>query len=205
MKTVTGTAAGVPFTALPPPGATDGSAPLIVTWHMLDAPRTDAAFAAALPMLGVPAWRVHLGLPMCGARMIDGRLDAHVELAEQDALRAYFAPVLHQAADEFPAALASLRDQLPLDDEPIGIVGGSLGYGPPSGSSRVSSGSRTRGPRSRAVPPRNWTSSAAPATSRRNRRCSWSAANGIIPSRGRTGPTWSVPYGSGTRTRTRSS
>ncbi len=31
------------------------------------------------------------------------------------------------AADEFPAALASLRDQLPVDDEPIGVLGGSLG------------------------------------------------------------------------------
>src|SRR4051794_16105062 len=54
METITGTAAGVPFTALPPAGAVDGPAPLIVTWHMLDAPRTDAAFAAALPMTGVP-------------------------------------------------------------------------------------------------------------------------------------------------------
>ena len=55
METITGTAAGVPFTALPPTTTIDGPAPLIVTWHMLDAPRTDAAFAAALPMIGVPA------------------------------------------------------------------------------------------------------------------------------------------------------
>jgi len=60
METISGTAAGVPFTALPPAQATDGPSPLIVTWHMLDAPRTDSAFAAALPMTGVPAWRVHL-------------------------------------------------------------------------------------------------------------------------------------------------
>ena len=31
METITGTAAGVPFTALPPTGVTDGPAPLIVT------------------------------------------------------------------------------------------------------------------------------------------------------------------------------
>jgi hypothetical protein len=49
METITGTAAGVPFTALPPTGTTEGLTPLIVTWHMLDAPRTDSAFAAALP------------------------------------------------------------------------------------------------------------------------------------------------------------
>ncbi|GAA1205620.1 prolyl oligopeptidase family serine peptidase [Pseudonocardia alaniniphila] len=127
METITGTAAGVPFTALPPTGATDGPAPLIVTWHMLDAPRTDAAFAAALPMSGVPAWRVHLGMPMCGARMVDGRVDAILELARKDALMAFLAPFVHQAADEFPAALVALRDQLPVDDEPIGILGGSLG------------------------------------------------------------------------------
>lgn len=127
MEPITGTAAGVPFTALPPSGPTDSAAALIVTWHMLDAPRTDAAFAAALPMNGVPAWRVHLGMPLCGARMVDGRLDAHVERARQDAVNAYFAPVIHQAVDEFPAALAGLRDQLPVDDGPIGVLGASLG------------------------------------------------------------------------------
>ena len=127
METITGTAAGVPFTALPPAGAPDGPAPLIVTWHMLDAPRTDAAFAAALPMLGVPAWRVHLGMPMCGARMVDGRPDHALELMRTDALMAFLAPIVHQAVAEFPAALAAVRDQLPVDDGPIGVLGASLG------------------------------------------------------------------------------
>jgi pimeloyl-ACP methyl ester carboxylesterase len=127
METITGTAAGVPFTALSPAGAIDGPAPLIVTWHMLDAPRTDAAFAAALPMTGVPAWRVHLGMPMCGARMVDGRVDAAIELAREDALMAFLAPFTHQAADEFPAALTALRDQLPVDEEPVSVLGASLG------------------------------------------------------------------------------
>ncbi|MDN5915473.1 MAG: prolyl oligopeptidase family serine peptidase [Pseudonocardia sp.] len=127
MDAITGTAAGVPFTALPPAGSSDGPAPLIVTWHMLDAPRTDAAFAAALPMTGVPAWRVHLGMPLCGERMVDGRLDKHIELARQDILQAYLAPVIHQAVDEFPAALAELRRQLPVDEQPISILGASLG------------------------------------------------------------------------------
>jgi pimeloyl-ACP methyl ester carboxylesterase len=127
METITGTAAGVPFTALPPAEAVDGPAPLLVTWHMLSAPRTDAAFAAALPMAGVPAWRVHLGLPMCGARMVEGRLDAVVELAREDVLLAVLAPFVRQAAEEFPAALAALRDRLPVDDGPIGVLGASLG------------------------------------------------------------------------------
>ncbi|OZM71105.1 alpha/beta hydrolase [Amycolatopsis antarctica] len=127
MQTITGTAAGVPFTALPPEGSADGSAPLIVTWHMLDAPRTDAAFAAALPLTGVPAWRVHLGMPMCGDRMVDGRVDAVVDLVREDALAAFLVPFTRQAAEEFPAALAALRDRLPVDEEPIGVLGASLG------------------------------------------------------------------------------
>lgn len=127
MDTITGTAAGVPFTALPPTGSGHGPAPLIVTWHMLDAPRTDAAFAAAVPMAGLAAWRVHLGMPMCGARMVDGRLDAAIELAREDALLAFLAPFVHQAADEFPAALAAVRDQLPVEDGPVGVLGASLG------------------------------------------------------------------------------
>ncbi len=122
---ITGTAAGVPFTALPP--ACDGPAPLIVTWHMLDAPRSDAAFAAALPMNGLPAWRVHLGMPMCGARMVDGSMDAGLELLRKDVLMSALYPFVRQAREEFPAALASIRTQLPVDDGPIGVLGGSLG------------------------------------------------------------------------------
>ncbi len=40
---------------------------------------------------------------------------------------AYFAPLVQQAADEFPAALAELRDQLPVDGESVSVVGASLG------------------------------------------------------------------------------
>ncbi|MGW5738339.1 MULTISPECIES: alpha/beta hydrolase [Streptomyces] len=122
---ITGTAAGVPFTALPP---ADGRATrLIVSWHMLDAPRSNAAFAAALPMNAVPAWRVHLGLPMCGARMVDGSMDAGLELIREDVLMSYLEPFVRQATEEFPAALASIRSQLPVGEGPIGVLGGSLG------------------------------------------------------------------------------
>jgi dienelactone hydrolase len=122
---ITGTAAGVPFTALPPAGG--GAAPLVVTWHMLDAPRSDAAFAAALPMTDLPAWRVHLGMPMCGARMVDGSMDAGLELMRTDVLMSFLHPFVRQATEEFPAALASIRAQLPVDGGPIGVLGGSLG------------------------------------------------------------------------------
>ncbi|MFE0131127.1 alpha/beta hydrolase family protein [Streptomyces sp. NPDC059037] len=125
LSPITGTAAGVPFTALQP--AAGGTAPLIVTWHMLDAPRSDAAFAAALPMSDVPAWRVHLGMPMCGARMVDGSMDAGLALMREDVLMSYLHPFVRQAAEEFPAALTSIRAQLPVADGPIGVLGGSLG------------------------------------------------------------------------------
>ena len=94
---------------------------------MLDAPRSDAAFAAALPMHDLPAWRVHLGMPMCGARMVDGSMDAAAALMHKDPLMSYLHPFVHQASEEFPAALASIRTQLPVDDGPIGVLGGSLG------------------------------------------------------------------------------
>jgi hypothetical protein len=51
---ITGIAAGVPFVALEPENVT-GPAPLIVTWHLMDAPASEAAMAAAIPMAGVPA------------------------------------------------------------------------------------------------------------------------------------------------------
>ncbi|ALG11293.1 alpha/beta hydrolase family protein [Kibdelosporangium phytohabitans] len=123
-EAITGTAAGVPYTALRPAVETDA---LIVTWHMIDAPRTDAAFAAALPLNDVPAWRVHLGLPLCGARMVNGSMDAVFERAQRDAVLEYFAGLAGQAAEEFPAALAEVRQQLSIGDGPLFALGGSLG------------------------------------------------------------------------------
>ncbi|WP_410655014.1 alpha/beta hydrolase family protein [Amycolatopsis sp. lyj-112] len=124
---VTGTAAGVPFTALPPSAEVSGPAPVVVAWHMIDSPRTDAAFAAALPLAGVPAWRVYLGMPLCGARMIDGSMDALVERARRDAMLAYVDPIVRQAALEFPAALAELRERCGFDTSRMAVAGGSLG------------------------------------------------------------------------------
>lgn len=122
---ITGTAAGVPYTALPP--GTDAPAPLVICWHMVDAPRSDAALAAALPLSEVPAWRVYLGLPWCGARMPGGTMDELIGRAQRDPVLAYFHPLVQQAAAEFPAALAAVREQLPVTDDPVSLVGGSAG------------------------------------------------------------------------------
>jgi hypothetical protein len=84
---LTGVAAGVPFTALPPEGWHDSQepAPLIIAWHLNDPPRSAAAMAAALPLAAVAAWRVYLDLPMHGRRQLPGGLAEFMQLGYQDA------------------------------------------------------------------------------------------------------------------------
>lgn len=122
---ISGVAAGVPFTALPP--STDGPAPLVVAWHLLDAPCTDAAFAAAVPMRDLPAWRVFMGLPMCGTRSAPNGQEAIVTLAREDIVLRYIDNLVRQAAGEFLAALSEIRDRFGIAEGPIGVVGGSMG------------------------------------------------------------------------------
>jgi hypothetical protein len=125
--TTTDTVTGVPFVALPPPDGTEDDAPLVVVWHMADAPRSEQAMAAALPLHGLPAWRVYLGLPMCGTRLPGGELEAFLQLGYEDAVLNLFDPMTAQAVEEFPAALAGLRSRLPIGDGPLALVGASAG------------------------------------------------------------------------------
>src|SRR6266487_1286705 len=82
MQEIVGVAAGVPYVALPPVGTPEGeSAPLVVAWHLHDPPRSERAMAAALPLKGLPAWRVYLGLPLSGSRLPDGGLEAFFQLS----------------------------------------------------------------------------------------------------------------------------
>ena len=124
---VIGLAAGVPFVAVPPATGPRSSAPVVVAWHLLDPPRTEAAFAAALPLAGLDAWRIYLGLPMTGSRLPAGGWDELMRLATEDAVRALHGPIATQAAAEFEDAFARLRDDLDLGDGPVGLVGGSIG------------------------------------------------------------------------------
>jgi hypothetical protein len=78
---IAGHAAGVPFVALPPAGGRRASAPVVVAWHLLDPPRTEAAFAAAVPLRGLDAWRIYLGLPLSGSRMPPGGDEELMRLA----------------------------------------------------------------------------------------------------------------------------
>jgi alpha-beta hydrolase superfamily lysophospholipase len=94
---------------------------------MVDPPRTEAAMAAALPLAGVPAWRVYLGLPMFGARTPAGGLEEVMRLGAEDFVLKLFRPVVEQAAAEAPAAVAAFRAGLRIGDAPILLVGGSTG------------------------------------------------------------------------------
>src|SRR5207302_1124582 len=87
----------------------------------------DAAFAAALPLEDVPAWRVYLGLPMCGARSAPNGQQAIMDLAREDIVLRYVDNLVRQACAEFPAALDAVRARFGIADGPIGVVGGSLG------------------------------------------------------------------------------
>jgi hypothetical protein len=129
-QNVVGQTAGVPFVAQPPPGGPRRDAPVVVAWHLMDPPRSEAAFAAAVPVDGVDAWRVHLGLPMTGARLLPGGWDEIYRVASEDAVRNMYWPVARAAADEFGPAWASLRGQLGIDAvQPAGVMGGSAGAG----------------------------------------------------------------------------
>ena len=123
---LTGEAAGVPFVAFPPDGSREHAATVIV-WHMHDPPRSERAMAAALPLRGLDAWRVYLGLPLSGARLPAGGLDAFFALGFEDAVLKLYGPAVQEAVDEFPAAFAELRREHRLADGPIAVVGASIG------------------------------------------------------------------------------
>jgi pimeloyl-ACP methyl ester carboxylesterase len=124
---ITGTAAGVPFVAFGPDTESASRAPVVIAWHLMAPPRSEAALAAALPLDGLDAWRIYLGLPMHGARSPEGGFGALMQLAAEDAVLKVHGPVATQAAEEFAPALAELRRQLDLRDGPVGLVGGSIG------------------------------------------------------------------------------
>jgi pimeloyl-ACP methyl ester carboxylesterase len=98
-----------------------------VAWHLLDPPRTEAAFAAALPLHGLDAWRIYLGLPMTGLRPPLGGWDELMRLGYEDAVLNLWMPVIYGAVEEFSPAFAALRRQLGFDPGPVGVLGGSIG------------------------------------------------------------------------------
>lgn len=122
----TGVAAGVPY-VLRPPSTPRADAPAVLAWHLLDAPRTPEAFAAALPLDGFDGWRVYLGLPLSGARSPSPEEIAR-RVAADPILEAHD-PLSRQAVAEFPAAWAAIRAVHGIADGPVGLLGGSAGGG----------------------------------------------------------------------------
>lgn len=123
---ITGVAAGVPFVAIPPERAR-AHAPVVVAWHLLDPPRSETALAAALPLAGLDAWRIYLGLPMCGSRLPEGGLDEVMRLGYEDAVLNLYGPIAAQAAEEFAPAFAALRERFGFGAGPVGLVAASQG------------------------------------------------------------------------------
>jgi dienelactone hydrolase len=126
-ESLTGVASEVPFVAFPPEGGPRVEAPVVVAWHLLDAPRTESAFAAALPLAGLDAWRIYLGLPMTGARMPAGGPDEFLRLGFEDAVLNIHGPINEQALREFGPAFDEIRGRLDIGAGPLGVMGGSLG------------------------------------------------------------------------------
>ncbi len=118
------TTAGVPFTALPPLTPRPDT-PVVAAWHLADPPRTNEGLAAALPLTGLDAWRIYLGLPLHGARS-PGQ-EEYFRRGAQDAVNLLFGPVTEQAVAEFPDAYAELARRFGFGDGPLAVLGGSHG------------------------------------------------------------------------------
>jgi hypothetical protein len=124
------TANGVPYLVVP---ASRPDAPVVVAWHLLDPPRSETAMASALPLDGLDAWKVYLGLPLTGSRAPAGGVDEVMRLGMEDAVLNLHWPVYEGAVAEFPAAFAELGERFGLDGKPLGLLGGSAGSAIASG------------------------------------------------------------------------
>jgi hypothetical protein len=124
-------AAGVPY-VLEPPSSGRADAPLVIAWHLMDAPRTERAFAAALPLAGLDAWKLYPGLPLCGDRF-PGE-DALMAQMFAEPVRNGHGLINEQAVAELPVLLDELRATHGLGDGPVAVVGGSAGAGVAGGA-----------------------------------------------------------------------
>lgn len=118
------TSAGVPYTAR---AATRPDAPIVVGWHLLDPPSTPAGMAAALPLDGLDAHVIYLGLPLSGERAPHPDFESLL-MSGIDMVTDFFGPMHEQALAELPSALAELRGTLGAsDDSALAVLGGSAG------------------------------------------------------------------------------
>ncbi|QVQ54937.1 alpha/beta hydrolase [Spiractinospora alimapuensis] len=122
---MTGTAAGVPYLAVPP--ATTEPAPLVVALHALEPPRAEAALAGALPMRELSAWRIYLGLPLFGERLPAGGVAEINRRGQDDYVAELFGPVVSEAAEELPSVVRELTVEFPVLPGHVGALGVGAG------------------------------------------------------------------------------
>ena len=124
-RPIRGTAAGVPYLALPPASGIS-PAPLVLGLHAFEPPRSEAALAGAIPMASLPAWRIYLGLPLFGTRLPEGGVPEINRRGERDYLIELFGPVVEEAAAELRRVTNELRGSLPVT-EATALVGVGAG------------------------------------------------------------------------------
>ncbi|MEV4255797.1 hypothetical protein AB0J52_21785 [Spirillospora sp. NPDC049652] len=130
VRPVRGTAAGLRYVALPPTAVdarASGPTRLVLAWPGFDPPRTAAAMATAVPMTGVPTWRVYLDLPHAddAAAALPTGLDSQGLLTEAGITA--FGTAVEGAAALLPDVLADLRRDLGVPADPVALAGFSAG------------------------------------------------------------------------------
>lgn len=93
----------------------------------MDAPRTPAAFASAVPLTGLDAWRVYIGLPMTGERIPAGGPEEVMRLGYEDAVMNLYGVIADRANSETAEVLADLRKRFEIEPSATGVMGGSIG------------------------------------------------------------------------------
>ncbi|UOE22172.1 alpha/beta hydrolase [Thermobifida halotolerans] len=100
---------------------------MVIGLHAFEPPRSEAALAGTLPLLGLPVWRFYLGLPLFGHRLPEGGVPEVNRLGQTDYLIQLYGPVVEQAAAELPRVVAELRRSFPVSEAPAGLMGVGAG------------------------------------------------------------------------------
>lgn len=86
------------------------------------------AFARALPLPGVGAWKAYLGLPLVGYRQPSGGVEEIARRQRSDFLLELLWPALNSSVSDLPFVVSDLRTHLDLAaDAPLAILGSSAG------------------------------------------------------------------------------
>ena len=126
---VSGTEAGVPFVAYAPQPPRGSKAPVVIAWHLLDAPQHRACDGRC-PSPGRPRLLADLSGAANDGRLVrcPAAIEEVMRLGYEDAVRNLHSPIAEQAAAEFPArrspSCASGSLWIPTR---VALLGGSAG------------------------------------------------------------------------------